>query len=105
MFIRHGQVARLKPEKIEEYIALHENVWKEILEIIEDCNLRNYSIYYKDGQVFSYYEYTGEDYEKDLQKMEANPLMQEWWTHTKPCFATCDEGVYYEDMREIFYNK
>jgi len=35
--------------------------------------------------------------------MAADPVTVEWWKHTKPCFARHAEGVYYEDLEEIFY--
>ena len=41
--------------------------------MIQECNIRNYSIYYRDGYLFSYYEYVGDDYEADMAKMAARP--------------------------------
>lgn len=49
-----GQLGRLKPEKIEEYEALHAAPWPEVLQTIHDCNLRNYSIFREGEQVFAY---------------------------------------------------
>ena len=63
-----GQLGRLKPEKIEEYEALHAAPWTEVLQTIHDCNLRNYSIFREGEQVFAYFEYIGEDYEADMEK-------------------------------------
>lgn len=100
---RFGQHAVLKPEKVEEYVALHAAVWPEILQIISDCNMTNYSIFIDGIDLFCYFEYVGEDYEADCKKMEDNPKMQEWWTHTKPCFAGHDKQEYYLDWKEIFY--
>ena len=42
---RYGQVLGIKPEYIEEYSRLHAAVWPEVLKMIHDCNIRNYSIY------------------------------------------------------------
>ena len=100
---RYGQHAVLKAEKIEEYVELHAAVWPEILQIITDCNMTNYSIFIDGADVFCYFEYIGEDYEADCKKMEENPRMQEWWTHTKPCFVGHDKQEYYLDWKEIFY--
>lgn len=102
---RFCQRAFLKPEKVEEYRALHAAAWPDVLKTIRECNLQNYSISILGEMVVAYFEYTGEDYEADMRKMEADPVTQEWWKHTKPCFARHDEGVYYEDMEEIFYLK
>ena len=100
---RFCQRAFLKPEKIEEYKALHANVWPDVLKTIKDCKLQNYSISIMGNMVVSYFEYTDEDFEADMAKMDADPITLEWWKHTKPCFVGHDQGVYYEDLEEIFY--
>lgn len=100
---RFGQIARLKPEKIEEYDTLHAAVWPGVLDTITACNLRNYSIFRQGGLLFAYYEYIGLDYEGDMRKMAADPVTQEWWKLTKPCFSGHAIGEYYQDMQEIFY--
>ena len=55
--VRFGQIGRLKKEKIEEYEALHANPWPAVIETIRDCNLKSYSIFRKEDQVFAYFEY------------------------------------------------
>ena len=101
---RFGQSAVLKPEMVEEYKRLHANVWEDVLKVIHECNICNYSIYLKGCVLFSYYEYGGDNYEADMKKMSDSPVTRQWWTHTKPCFAEHLRQIYYEDMEEIFYN-
>ena len=101
---RFGQSAVLKPEMVEEYKRLHANVWEDVLKVIHECNIRNYSIYLKGCVLFSYYEYSGDNYEADMKKMSDSPVTRQWWMHTKPCFAEHLRQIYYEDMEEIFYN-
>lgn len=103
---RFGQVIGVNPEKLEEYKKLHAAAWPGVLKMIKECNLQNYSIYYKDGLLFSYYEYVGEDYEKDMAKMAADPETQRWWDVCKPCqkpLETRQEGEWWADMEEVFY--
>ena len=97
--------SKLKPEKIGEYVELHKNPWPEILQIISECNITNYSISIRGDELYTYYEYVGDDYDADMAKMESKSIMQEWWKHTKPCFLYHDRGEYYEDLEEIFYLK
>ena len=56
--------------------------------MIRNCNIRNYSIYLQaiDGKYFSfsYFEYTGADFDADMQKMEADSTTQRWWKETAP---------------------
>lgn len=82
---------------------MHAAVWPDVLKTIKACKLENYSISIMGDMVVSYFEYTGDDYDADMDKMAADPVTQEWWKHTKPCFAGHDQGVYYEDLEEIFY--
>lgn len=101
-----GQVGKLKKEKIEEYKKLHANAWPGVLETIKRCNLQNYSIFIQGDQAFSYFEYVGDNYEEDMERMNADPVTQEWWTHTKPCFekfAIDPSSEFYHDMQQIFY--
>ena len=101
-----GQLGRLKPEKIEEYEALHGAPWPEVLQTITACNLRNYSIFLQDDKVFAYFEYVGDDFDADMEKMAHDPVTQQWWQHTKPCFvkyAIDPASEFYHDMKPIFY--
>ncbi len=104
--LRLGSVIKLKPRKIEEYIELHANVWPDVLNMIQSCNIRNYSIFFKDNFLFSYFEYHGDDFEGDMKKMAANTNTQAWWKLTDPCqkpLETRKEGEWWASMEEIFH--
>ena len=101
-----GQVGRLKKDKIAEYEALHAAPWPQVLQVIHDCNLRNYSIFRQDDLVFAYFEYIGDDYDADMEKMAQDAQTRRWWTHTHPCFETFSirpDSEFYADMKQIFY--
>ena len=103
---RYGMVIRVRPEKLDEYKRLHAAAWPEVLARIAASNLRNYSIYYQDGLLFSYFEYIGDDYAADMAKIAADPVTQEWWKHTDPCqepLPTRAEGEWWAAMEEVFH--
>ncbi|MDR3219338.1 MAG: L-rhamnose mutarotase [Dysgonamonadaceae bacterium] len=103
---RFGNLIGLRPEKLEEYKKLHVAVWPSVLKTIRDCNIRNYSIYYKDGLLFSYYEYIGDNYEVDMARMAADPETQRWWEVCMPCqkpLETREEGEWWTNMDEFFH--
>lgn len=103
---RFGMVVHVAPEKLEYYKELHRNVWEGVLKTIYDCNMRNYSIYLKDDFLFSYFEYIGEDFEADMEKMGEDPISQEWWKETSPCQIPFDgepEGTIWSTMEEVFH--
>ena len=103
---RYGYIIRVKPSKLEEYKEMHRNVWPGVLRMIRACNIRNYSIYYRDGYLFSYYEYVGDDYDADMAKMAADPETQRWWDLTDPCqvpVKTALECEWWAPMEEVFH--
>jgi L-rhamnose mutarotase len=103
---RFGTVIGLRPEQLEAYKRLHAAVWPGVLQTIRQCHIRNYSIYYKDGFLFAYYEYTGDNYEVDMSRMAADPETQEWWALCMPCQRPLDtrkEGEWWAVMDEVFY--
>jgi len=103
---RYGSVIKLKPEKETEYKALHANAWPDVLKMIRACNIRNYSIYLKDGYLFSYFEYHGDNFAADMQKMADDPTTQEWWKLTDPCqepLETRQPGEWWVSMEEVFH--
>ena len=59
---RYGMVIKVKPEKFQEYKQLHARVWPDVLKMIKESNIRNYSIYHKDGNLISYYENVGDEF-------------------------------------------
>jgi L-rhamnose mutarotase len=103
---RYGSVLKVKPGCLEEYKRLHKAVWPSVLDMIKKCSIRNYSIYYKDGYLFSYFEYVGNDFEKDMKMMADDPETQRWWTFCTPLqepLETRREGEWWADMEEVFH--
>ena len=60
----------LKPEKVQDYVELHANPWPGLLELLDQCHIHNYSISLRGTQLFTYYEYTGVDYDGDMEIMD-----------------------------------
>jgi L-rhamnose mutarotase len=103
---RHGAIIRVRPEKLEEYKAYHVRVWPEVLAMIRQCNIRNYSIYHKDGYLFGYFEYHGNDFAADMAKMAADPTTQKWWAIMQPMqqpIETRAPGEWWAEMEEVFH--
>lgn len=99
-------VIKVKPEKIEEYKALHAAPWPGVLKKIRQCSIQNYSIYLKDSFLFSYFEYTGKNFEADMERMSKDSLTREWWKLTDPCQVSVEsrkEGEWWAAMEEVFH--
>ncbi len=103
---RYGRVVGLKLEMVEEYRRLHSAVWPDVLATIKRCGIRNYSIFYRDGLLFSYFEYVGGSFEADMALMAADAKTQEWWQLTNPCqhpVASARNGEWWADLEEMFH--
>lgn len=108
---RYGSVIGVKEEMLKKYKDLHANPWPEVNAKIKECNIQNYSIYltqFPDGKyyLFSYFEYTGDDFEADMAKMAADLITQKWWKETDPCqfgLENRPEGEWWKSMEEVYH--
>ncbi len=108
---RYGMVIGVRAEKLDEYKKLHAAVWPDVLKMIKECHMQNYSIYLRklpDGQhyLFSYFEYTGSDFAADMARMAADPTTQRWWSFCEPCQKPLDDRgpeEWWASMEEVFH--
>lgn len=89
---RFGMLARLRPERREEYLELHRAVWPEVEATITACGIRNFTIFVHGDVLVGYYEYVGDDFEADQARMAEDPVTQRWWARTGPCQLPFDAG-------------
>lgn len=109
---RYGMISHVRPDKLDRYVELHRAVWPGVLDTIRQCHIENYTIFLKqlpDGEhyLFSYFEYTGDDFQADMAKMAADPETQRWWAECKPCMEATDPhnppGEVWSPLDEIFH--
>jgi L-rhamnose mutarotase len=109
--MRYGALIGLDEAKGEEYKRLHAAVWPEVLAMIRDCHIRDYTIYLRrmdDGRLylFSTFEYHGADYEADMARMAADPATQRWWAVCMPMQWPLESrvpGEWWAPMEEVFH--
>jgi L-rhamnose mutarotase len=108
---RYGMVLGVKEDQIPRYKELHAAVWPDVLAMIEQVHIQNYSIYLRrmpDGKhyLFSYFEYVGNDFAGDMAKMAADPTTQKWWAECMPCqdpLPDRADGEWWAGMEEVFH--
>ncbi|MET0992263.1 MAG: L-rhamnose mutarotase [Lacisediminihabitans sp.] len=103
---RIASVIGLQPDGIAEYERLHADVWPSVIAQIRDSNITNYSIYRFGELLFSYLEYTGDDFEADMAAMAADQSTQDWWAVCMPLqvpFEQRAEGEWWMELPEIFH--
>jgi len=103
---RIATIIRLRPEHEVEYRRLHANVWPGVVATLRRVGVRNYSIFLRDGLLFSYLEYTGDDWSAAQAEIAADPDTQRWWLLTDPMqepLPTAAEGDWWAPIQEVFH--
>jgi L-rhamnose mutarotase len=104
--MRVASVIRLRPEHEQAYRELHAAPWPEVLEALRRAHVQNYSIFLRDGLLFSYLEYTGDDLAADMAEIARDEATQRWWQLTDPCqqpLDTAAEGEWWAPAQEVFH--
>lgn len=110
---RFGMVTGIKADKIDYYKRLHASIWPGVANKIKECHIQNYSIYLKEIDnkyyLFSYFEYTGNDFAKDMQLMAADSTTQRWWKETAPTQIPLPDAAAknetWSNAEEVFFLK
>jgi L-rhamnose mutarotase len=103
---RVASVIGLRPEKEAEYRALHADAWPGVLDALRSAHVTNYSIFLRDGLLFSYLEYIGDDYEADMARIAEDETTRRWWQLTDPCQQPLDTaglGEWWAPAEELFH--
>lgn len=106
---RMGMCIGLKPDVVARYRELHAAVWPQVLAAISAAGIRNYSIFLKEPEnlLFAYWEYVGEDFAQDMERMKLDPAMREWWEICDPLqqpLETRAEGEWWAAMEPVFHH-
>ena len=103
---RYGEVIKLKKEYLEAYKKYHANPMEGTNEMLSKCNIRNYTIFYRNGILFAYYEYVGTDFEKDMELRKKDLQTQKWWKILDPMQEPLDdakEDEWWSKMEEVYH--
>jgi len=84
---RCAGLCRLKPEMYDQYTALHDHTWDEVMARMYASNMRNFVVYYhaETHQMFHHFEYVGDDFKADMAAVDADPIVRRWWSYCEPC--------------------
>ncbi len=103
---RCGSVIDLRTEFEEEFKKLYAAVWPGVLEQIQKSNIQNYSIFLHADHLYSYFEYVGDDFSADMDKMAQDPETLRWWDVCKPMqkkLPTARKDEWWAEMNEVFH--
>ncbi len=106
---RIGMVIGIRPERLEEYKALHADSNPGVRDLLSKYHMRNFSIFlrrFDDGRhyLFGYFEYDGSDYEGDMAKLAAESRDQEWHAMTDAMQIPLEGEKLWAGMECVYYN-
>ena len=106
---RVGMVVGLDPERIDEYKQLHADSNPGVRDLLNKYHMHNFNIFLHqmpDGKwyEFGYYEYTGKDFEGDMEKMGAEPRTIEWLKQCDPMQVPLPGSKGWTDMERVYFN-
>jgi L-rhamnose mutarotase len=106
---RVGKVIEIKEDRLEEYKSLHAGYNSGVRDLLNAVNIQNFSIYvtqFPDGKyyLFSYYEYKGEDYQKDMAKLGAEPRIKKWLEMCDAMQISLQKESSWKVMDPVYYN-
>ena len=107
---RVGMVIGIKPEVIDEYKKLHADENAGVRDLLTIANMENFSIFihqFDDGNyyLFGYYEYTGDNFEKDMAEIAIKDRNIAWLKVCDPMQIPFEGKNSWSEMEQVYYNK
>jgi len=94
---------KLYPGKKEEYIKRHVEIWPELVRLLKDEGISNYSIFLDEetNTLFAYQEQSGNSSSQDLGSIK---IVQEWWKYMADLMKTNpDNSPVTVPLEQVFY--
>ena len=103
---RYAWKAVIIDGKKEEYIKRHNNIWPELVALLKEAGISNYSIWITGNEVFGYYECEkGAEYA--AKKQAESPIVDKWNEYMKDVMVMIMDPVTGAQPKceEVFYLK
>ncbi len=94
---------KLSPGFKEEYRRRHDKIWPELVTLLKNNGIGNYSIFFDEetNTLFAYQEQSGEYSSQDLGSTE---IVKKWWKHMADIMETNpDNSPVTIPMEQLFY--
>lgn len=103
---RFGQVIKLKKDGIKPYVKYHAKPWPEVNATLKKAKISNYSIFIRKDVLFAYFEYTGNNFDKDTGEIAKCAHTQKWWDLVKPLmqpYSDISHEEFWSTMEEVYH--
>ncbi len=102
---RYGMSIRIKPEFIEEYLALHRYPDPKLIAVLDESNIRNNTVFLSENLLFNYFEYYGTDFEADWKKYTESDIVRDLFRKMQGFFLPVGQAFPakgWNEMKEVF---
>jgi L-rhamnose mutarotase len=96
---------KLNPGFKEEYRKRHDEIWPELVRLLKNEGIGNYSIFLDEetDTLFAYQEQSGESSSQDLGKTE---IVKKWWKFMADIMETnTDDSPVTKPLEQVFFMK
>jgi len=103
MTTRFGFKMKLIPGFKEEYRKRHSEIWPELVKLLKEEGIGNYSIFLDEATntLFAYQEQSGESSSQDLG---TNEIVKKWWKYMADIMETNpDNSPVSIPLEQVFY--
>ena len=98
--MRSAWVMKLKPGQEAMYKHKHDEIWPEMVDLLKQQGIRNYTIYRHGLTLFAYFERDGA---APPRSDEVDPVALRWWKWMEPHMETRpDFSPIVEPVEEMF---
>lgn len=94
---------QLLPGKLDEYRQRHDDIWPELVELLRQAGISDYSIHLDEttGVLFALLS-RSEDHKMD--ELPSHPVMQHWWAHMADIMqCNADNSPVVKPLTPMFY--
>ena len=100
---RVGFTMKLNPGMKDEYRKRHNEIWPELVELLRNSGISNYSIYLDESTntLFASHTVSSDGGSQDLGTL---PIVQKWWAYMADIMETnADNSPVMHMIDEVFY--
>lgn len=88
---RHAFKMRLNPGMETEYTRRHEEIWPELVQLLKDTGISNYSIHL-DRETMTLFGYLERRDDHSMDDLPNHAVMKRWWAYMGDIMATNPDG-------------
>ena len=88
---KHAFRMQLNPGMANEYRRRHDAIWPELVALLRDAGVRDYSIHL-DPETDALFAVLWRTDDHRMDDLPAHPVMRRWWAHMADIMATQPDG-------------